>query len=156
MNFQLLYFIFDDLKNQSVAKENIVLLKQNFGTALYLDKVSNINYRHAITKFRTSSHDLMIEKGRHSPVSIDIYDRLCPHCQELEDEPHFLIKCSLYSQERDIFFREINIDSKFQTHPDIIQFFCYLMNLQDQYQLEKLGEFIYHAFKKRKNILNAG
>ena len=77
----------------------------------YLYKVSNYKYRQAITRLRISSHDLMIEKGRH--ILIDNKDRLCPICKDknaIEDEIHFIVSCPLYSQERDTFYSGIELD----------------------------------------------
>ena len=54
------------------------------------------NYRVALTNFRVSSHDLMIEKGRHLNISRD--DRTCKYCtiNTLENEYHFLPVCPHY------------------------------------------------------------
>ena len=79
------------------------------------------------TKLRISSHNLAIEKGRHSkiPQSNDIlcdfckfdrnnctcnsfkYNRLCQVCNVIEDECHFLLKCSLYKNCRHSFLENL-------------------------------------------------
>ena len=47
-----------------------------------------------MTKFRLSNHRLMIEKGRHQ--NLERHDRICPFCNSIEDEIHFLTKCVTY------------------------------------------------------------
>ena len=112
-------------------------------------KISNFKYRQALTKLRVSLHDLMIEKGRHSRVFLNVCDRLCPLCNVIENEIHFLVSCSLYSNERRSLFHEINIDT--DVEPTVL--FNQLMTLENRHHLEKLGEFIYHSFKKRKDYI---
>ena len=125
--------------------------KQNFEIESYLKYVSNVRYRQALTKFRTSSHDLMIELGRHSPTPININERLCPFCNEIEDEIHFLINCPLYSTERHKLLKDIGVNINVLDISDPIVLFCNLMSLTNQHHQEKLGEFIHHSFKKRKS-----
>ena len=86
------------------------IFKKNFGTESYLKNVSNFKYRQAITKLKTSSHDLMVEKGRHLAIPLNINERLCFLCKQTEDEIHFLIKCPLYSSERMKLLREIDMN----------------------------------------------
>ena len=61
-------------------------------------QVQNTSFRVALTKFRTSSHDLKIERGGyHKPQPVAPHQRFCPHCfTEVEDEIHFLLVCPLY------------------------------------------------------------
>ena len=47
-----------------------------------------------MTKFRLSNHKLMIEKGRHR--GLDKSARICPFCNTVKDEIHFLINCKEY------------------------------------------------------------
>ena len=102
------------------------MIKQHFGFESYLRNVSNIKYRQAISRLRTSSHSLQIEKCRHSKSCININDRLCTICNEVEDEIHFLVSCTLYSNERYALYRKIELDNIIaNSEPSII--FCYLM-----------------------------
>ena len=64
----------------------------------------------------SSSHNLEIERGRHTRPCTPITDRLCPKCEVLEDEIHFLTSCHLFTTERDILFSRITtMFSDFQT-----------------------------------------
>ena len=64
----------------------------------YLTNICNVKKRKILTKFRLSNHTLMIEKGRH--FKLEIKERLCPLCQTVEDEIHFLIDCETYEKPR--------------------------------------------------------
>jgi hypothetical protein len=52
------------------------------------------------TRYRTSSHSLHIESGRHNNVPRNM--RICKHCSlnDIEDEFHFILKCPLYNDIR--------------------------------------------------------
>ena len=62
-----------------------------------LDPSPFLNLPHPLTetiiKFRLGSHKLPIETGRWK--GLDRCDRLCPECQVLGDEEHYLFNCSL-------------------------------------------------------------
>ena len=51
--------------------------------------IKNDKYRTALSKFRTSSHNLEIERGCHTNPVTPLERRLCLMCQEIEDEIHF-------------------------------------------------------------------
>lgn len=50
----------------------------------------------SISRFRTSSHNLKIETGRHETPKIPLNERICIKCNanEIEDEIHCLLVCS--------------------------------------------------------------
>ena len=52
-----------------------------------------------LTRLRTSSHQLMIEIGRYHRPPIPVEDRLCPTCNVIEDEEHFMLECTQYNRE---------------------------------------------------------
>ena len=70
------------------------LFKQNFGLELYLDIIHDISMKRNICSFRISAHRLQIERGRHTGTNID--ERLCNHCNAVEDETNFLFECKKY------------------------------------------------------------
>ena len=47
------------------------LFKPDFKFETYLEVVKDGRYRHALTKFRTSSHTLGIERGRHTNTEVN-------------------------------------------------------------------------------------
>ena len=57
--------------------------------------------RVAITKWRLSSHDLRVEKGRYTSPITPREERTCSRCPTcVEDEEHVLFQCPLYESVR--------------------------------------------------------
>ena len=73
--------------------------KQRYVTEPYLYLVKNINYMVALSRFRSSSRTLEIERGRYSNPIIPLQERLCMVCLVLEDKRHLLFHCVLYDGE---------------------------------------------------------
>ena len=71
------------------------LCKHGLNLEPYLNSISDSPYRTALTRLRTSSHVLEIERGRYTVPKTAVGDRLCKICQQMEDEAHFLIDCKL-------------------------------------------------------------
>ena len=75
--------------NQKVSISSFLQLykeiKSTIDICIYLEKLTNIKYRKAISKIRLSSHYLNIEIGRHRQIERN--DRTCPFCDlnELEN-----------------------------------------------------------------------
>ena len=76
------------------------LFKFEFELEPYLYHIKNPKYRHSFARFRSSSHPLEIEKGRHTNPIIPLENRICTICNVIEDELHFLINCSLYNEKK--------------------------------------------------------
>ena len=68
----------------------------------YLLQLSNFKNRQLITKFRSSDHNLEIEKGRCK--NIPRQQRLCNTCNNIEDEDHFFLHCRINNQPRNLLF----------------------------------------------------
>jgi hypothetical protein len=68
----------------------------------YLNSITCIKYRKALTRFRLSSHNLKIEYGRHGCNRIYRQLRVCIYCDkhDIEDEYHFTLVCTLYNELR--------------------------------------------------------
>ena len=77
--------------NKNPILRTYVRFKYNFGIESYLVSVKNPRYRAAISKLRTSSHALEVERGRHTKPKTPLEERLCPNCHVLEDEQHFVM-----------------------------------------------------------------
>ena len=95
--------------------------------------------RSIVTKFKCGVLPIMIETGRYKDVPLE--DRLCQICSDhvLEDEEHFIGKCSALSNVRSKYktrFNElgINIEAmsveciKNMLHPDCIKLTCELLS----------------------------
>ena len=116
--------LFEDLQN---ASKTLSILKNDFACENYLLSVSNIANRTALTKFRLSNHNLMIEKGRYEDMQL--CDRTCPFCSDqTEDEFHFLVKCPVYTALRMKMFDDIkDIIHGFHYPPDENFLFWFLL-----------------------------
>ena len=76
----------------------------SFDLQFYLKCDLPCHFRVAMSKLLLSSHNLPIETGRwHRPHSIPREDRTCNICNKLEDEYHFIIQCSFYTDLRRIY-----------------------------------------------------
>ena len=137
-----------DVENNPIMR-TYSLIKYNFGMEPYLLKVSNFKYRNAITRLRTSSHNLLIEKGRHSPNQLPFEERLCKKCLVVEDEAHFLLSCQLYNQEREILYEKLEFNNR-DKNLDSNDLLFYLLGSTSQRHLELIGQFIYTCFEKHR------
>jgi hypothetical protein len=122
-------------------------LNVNFKLQDYLTLLPEKKYAVTLTKLRISCHKLFCETGswnRGGRSSVLFNQRICKHCKlnEVEDEFHFLCKCTKYSLlrkqylpfliERPSMFKVIN-----------------LMCSDNRYLLLTLAKFVYHAMKQR-------
>ena len=70
-------------------------IKQNYEMESYLHVIKDFKTRSYIARLRSSSHNLLIERGRHLGISRE--NRLCPICDSIDDELHFLTACILFT-----------------------------------------------------------
>ena len=119
----------------------------------YVDNLIDIKQRAAISKIRTSSHTLMIEKGRHK--NIPISERICQVCNSghIENEEHFLLHCKYFEQERQLFVNKINTSypSFVNSSPRIKIIF--LLNNKSSKILRMSSSFILNCFRKRDTYI---
>ena len=76
-----------------------ILYKHNYGTEPYA-LIQNRAHRSIMAQFRSGILPLSIETGRFSSIPTEF--RLCIFCPEnvIEDETHFMFKCSHYNELR--------------------------------------------------------
>ena len=120
----------------------------------YLDSISDSRYRTALTRLRTSSHVLEIERGRYTVSKTAVGDRLCKICHQIEDEAHFLIDCKLYDIHRQELYVKVSArwtDFSLLSGRDK---FIFLMSCTDPYILGWLSKFVYKSFNKRAEHLS--
>ena len=127
------------------------LFKTEFKQEPYLNFMTNPKHAYALARFRISSHNLRVETGRYVKPKIPIEDRICLYCTShcVEDERHFLLKCTLYNQERaDL----INVSRLFIPQIDEldeISLFNSIMSSCELPVVEALGKYIYSSLDKR-------
>ena len=123
------------------------LYKDEFMCEDYLDLVQNPKYRTALSKFRTSSHTLAIERGHHIHPVTPLKKRACRTCYELDDETHFLVDCQMFLDERHVLFTKIQ-----EKVPNFLNFntSCKFTDPQICTWTTKL---LYNSFKQRNNFM---
>ena len=105
------------------------LFKPDFKYETYLEVVKDGRYRHALTKFRTSSHTLGIERGRHT--NNEVNERLCAYCERIDDERHFILCCDVIDYERQCLFEKVNYHYPNFGDLDDLEKFKYLFDVRE-------------------------
>ena len=118
----------------------------------YLKHINNSKFRVALSKLRTTSHSLEIERGRNTRPKLNVDQRLCMSCNVVEDEEHFVLHCQDNRVERELLFQKIYMrDSSFFNLSSSEQF-VFLMRCSDPQIMAWFGKFIHHSCLNR-NIL---
>ena len=114
-------------------------------TEYYLACVTIKRFRVSLARFRCSSHDLWIEKGRFYNIKRE--DRLCKSCNinVLENEYHFLLVCPLYNKLRRQYLKKY-----YYVHPSLDKF-VNLMKCNNENVIKNLAIYIYQAMKTRND-----
>ena len=129
------------------------LFKNDFFTEHHLELITDFRYRAAITKLRCSSHASEIERGRNQNPNVPRDLRLCFTCKVVEDENHFVTKCSINQAERRHLYSKISCKAPhFSTLSDNEKF-VYLLTNNDPQILTWFGKFVHHSFIVRNNIV---
>ena len=116
----------------------------------YLKSVHNRNHKIALCRFRTSSHDLMIEKGRYFKPKIPRDERKCPHCKnEVENETHFLTQCTLYNEYRNKLYHEVRKTSNYFDNMTSEQKFIFIMTNENEKIMQNLAKYVSISMTKR-------
>ena len=78
------------------------IFKTDVSISHYLEQINNIKHRRAVVKLRSGSHSLRIELGRHCVPKSPECLRICQHCHcnQIENENHFLLQCDRYKTMR--------------------------------------------------------
>ena len=91
----------EDIKKYTSKLRTYALFKTEIGMEDYLQWIKNFRIRSQVTKLRLSNHHLAIETGRHNVPKVPREERFCIFCpNHVEDEYHFLFKCSALAQLR--------------------------------------------------------
>ena len=115
---------------------------------VYFQEIKNNKHRRALTRLRLSSHQLMIEKGRHLKPFMERSMRKCKLCtHKIEDEAHFLIECPLYEKEREQLEYCCIMQAPNFANLNTQQKYIFIMTNENAKLLELLGKFVFNAFK---------
>ena len=80
--------------------------KGSFTQEPYILNILNRNQRAWLSRFRTSSHNLRIERGRYTTPVTPIHQRICQYCtgDKLDNEEHAILFCETFELKRQCFF----------------------------------------------------
>ena len=129
--------------------------KSNHVLKPYLSCIKIDRHRHALSKFRCSSHFLEVERARHQNCIPPFWERTCPFCPyAVDDELHLLLFCS---RNRELRGQFLNI--LFDNQPDIAEMhhsdkFVSIMSSTNHILLQALGKYIFESFKIRNIWFN--
>ena len=138
--------------NRNPILRTYTMFKTEFGSEKYIEAISDCRYRIAMTKLRSSSHTLEVERGRYTKPKTNICERLCPVCNVIEDEIHFLANCKLYDAERTDFFGKVKAKIQNLHELNDADKFILLMSSKDKQILVWTGKFIYKCFNIRSRF----
>ena len=148
-------------EDTNLSRNPILRTYSMFKTELCFDKylgaITDCRYWSAMTKLRPSSHTLEIERGRYTKPKTDNSERLCPLCNAVEDEIHFLANCKLYEAERLRFLSKLMTKIRHFNELDDVEKSILLMTSEDNQIVTWTGKFIYKSFNIRSRFyLNCG
>lgn len=105
-----------------------------------LDMLQCKTHRTAITQLIVSSHRLGVETGRWDRPQVPYERRLCPNCQKLDDEYHFLLECSKFMG-----LRENLIPRYYSTRPSMFKCAQMLSSINRK-NICQVAKYVYKAF----------
>jgi len=147
------------------------MFKASFTREPYIDLVRNRNQKSFLSRLRTGSHHLNIEKGRWTRPVTPLDQRTCQYCTPassapslpwsgqspsastaIDNEQHFLMSCSRFSDVRKSAFEEINfISPQFLSLSENQQFYTLLCPTEAK--IAKItNRLIKHMFLDRGKI----
>ena len=135
-----------------------------------MDLVNNRNQRSFLTRLRVSSHNLGIERGRHTRPITPVNLRICNYCKpstlhpvtssdrprssspQIDTELHFLNQCPIFNIERDCVFRKIKENDKNFNELNVNEEFCKLMCPSNAQTAKLSNKLIKMMFESRNKI----
>ena len=82
--------------------------KKTYIAEPYVHIITQKKFRSAYAKFRCGVAPINIELCRYGLASIPVVERVCSHCNEVEDELHVLMHCPLYDDIRNQLTLSVN------------------------------------------------
>ena len=131
------------------------LFKKEYKLEAYLKNGITRRLSCNIAKFRTSSHDLLIERGRYTTPPTPAHLRMCKVCNlQVEDEIHFLTKCEGHKQERATLYQNIILLYPHFKNLSEIDKFIFIMMSEDVHVIYTLSRFLVKSNQLRKYLLS--
>ena len=130
---------------RSISKLNTYCsFKNNFTIECYVKNIRDFKIRASLANFRCSGHKLEVERGRWENVDRSLRHCKCCKNDEVEDEYHFVARCSCFNEIRQKFIPIIVNNTNYDT---------FILLLQATEYVHDIANFIFHATRKRNDIL---
>ena len=118
----------------------------------YLLTLRDFKLRRLLSRFRLSSHDLEIERGRYFKPVIPACQRLCKLCNiSVENEEHVFMECKAYADLRLEFFNLIDPVSLSNLPTTFID----VMKCKEGVITIYTAKYLEKVFLRRSNILKS-
>ena len=104
--------------------------------------------RRSLTKLRLSSHNLEIERGRHTKPVTPVIERLCIVCGVIDDELHFVTSCKKHTTERERLYSYVDSHVPNFCNLNNAERFIYLLTNENPSILLHLSKFVHRCFLK--------
>ena len=136
-----------DIESSSKLR-TYALVKTYFCVEPYILHIRGNHLITAMARYRMSSHDLNIERGRFKNQITPKNQGICTRCElnEIDDEIH-LLYCSAMNNEREILFDSVTAIINIQPTNEM---FLRIMTSRDITVVKSLAQFIYGCFKQIK------
>ena len=137
-----------DIESSSKLR-TYALIKKYFCVEPYILHIRRNHLITAMARYRMSSHDLNIERGRFNNPITPKNQRICTRCElnEIDDEIHFLLYCSAINNKREILFDSVVAIINIQPTNEM---FLRIMTSRNITVVKSLAQFIYSCFKQIK------
>ena len=135
-----------DIESSSKLR-TYALVKKYFCVEPYILHTRGNHLITSMVRYRMSSHDLNIERGRYNNPITPINQRICTRCEsnEIDDEIHLLLHCNAMINERKILFNSVTATINIQPTNKM---FLQIMTSRDITVVKSLAQFIYGCFKQ--------
>ena len=126
------------------------LFKDVYELEPYISINMSVKYRSVLARLRNGILPLELETGRYHGVPEA--ERICKLCDsgDIENEFHFLFKCSTYQDDRQQFFSYV-----VQIYPDFLQYddINKLKSMMTTEVVLETAKFVYNCFQKRQSLI---
>ena len=140
--------------NQSRILKTYVSYKTEFRTESYLDCIYvPRRFRIALSKLRSSSHNLEIERGRYVRPNKDVDERVCLLCNVVDNEIHFVTNCCINERERLVLYQKLDTTVPEFTLLSDRDKFVYLMGNRNENVMTWFAKFVHLSFHVRNEKL---
>ena len=150
----LFKYYFPKLVQNNNKLELYFKVKKQFRFENYINFVANVQHRIAITKFRTSTHNLPIETGRYKNTPKE--ERYCIMCKEnkIGNEKHVLFECTnkAIQDSRNKLLRKIQslvpVFETFKNNDKLV----YILSCSDRDITKEIGRFLGECLNLHRNV----